>query len=112
MIQQDINIQIGTTPPPIIITCTDSAGDPFDLTSSQVSASLKDVKGVEILDLAPVITDAGAGIITITITDEQTALLGVTPRAAWDLILELSDGTILPPIVGGNVSITETVTLS
>ena len=108
----DLSIQIGTTPPPVIVTCTDDAGDPFDITGATVSSKIKSKAGVLILDLAPVITDATGGLITITVTDEQTAGLTYdTNGAKWDLILELSNGEILPPIVAGDVTITNTITL-
>ena len=111
-IKQSIVISIGTTPRPIVVTVTDSAGDPFDLAGCTVSALLKDEDGSVILDLAPAITDEAGGIITITLTDEETAGLSPAINLSWDLILELNDGRVLPPIVSGNGTILETVTLS
>jgi len=111
-VRQDFIIDIGTTPRSIAVTVTDSVGDPFPLAGCTVEALLKDRKGNVILDLSPVIANAVGGIITITITDEQTATLTPQSYLRWDLILELSDGRILPPIVAGDVSIINTITLS
>ncbi len=110
-IKQSIVISIGTTPRPIVVTVTDSAGDPFDLAGCTVSALLKDEAGAEIIDLAPAITDESGGIITIILTDEQTADLDPAINLSWDLILELSDGRVLPPIVSGNGTIIRTITI-
>ena len=112
-VRQDFNIEIGTTPRAVATTVTyKSTGDPFPLTGCNVSALLKDRKGNVILALAPVISDELGGIITISITDEQTAVLSPADYLKYDLILELSTGVILPPIVSGEVSIYNTVTLS
>ena len=115
-IKQSIVISIGTTPRPIVVTVTDSAGDPFDLAGSTVAAKIKDTDGTVILDLAPAITDEAGGIITITITDEQTVGLAPAVNLAWDLILTIPDASPndmpLPPIVSGTVTILKTVTLS
>ncbi len=110
--RQDFDIEIGTTPRAIAVTVTLANGDPFNLSGCTVSALLKDRKGNVILDLEPVIGNAAAGIITIEITDEETAVLEPADYLKYDLILELSTGVILPPIVSGDVSIYNTITLS
>lgn len=111
MQKQDITIHIGTTPPPVVVTVTDSSSEVFNLTGCSVSASIKDSQGNQILDLLPVITDAELGIITVAPTDEETATLSPNNSLGWDLILELSDGRVLPPLVYGGCKIKKTITL-
>ena len=107
----DLCVSVGTTPPPVVVTCTDSVGDPFDLTGSTLAALVKDANGVEVLDLVPIVTDFSGGVITMAPTDEQTASMTAGAKLTWDLIIELSDGRILPPAVYGKVRVTDTTTL-
>ncbi len=59
-----------------------------------------------ILDLAPVITNATGGEITISLTDEETAAIETPGDYVWDLVLERPSGERLGPFIAGNFIIT------
>jgi hypothetical protein len=90
---------------PHIITCLDSAGAPVDLTGYTPYAQVRDPDtGTLKLDLAPVVSDAAAGQITMNPSDEDTT---DAPHGKWkwDLILKDSSDNLFGPIVAGNASI-------
>ena len=86
------------------LTWEDDDG-PMDLSGWGVEAMVRHpLGGALIVDLAPEITDAGAGEISISITDEQTAEL--TPGTyRWDLILITPAGERLPPVLAGKATV-------
>lgn len=62
-------------------------------------------------NLAPTITNAAGGEITIPkFTDEQTLLFKPISNGKWSLVLENSTGDWLPAIVAGAYSVTTSVT--
>ena len=67
----------------------DVAGNPVDLTGYNVAAEVRVACGTTvILDLAPAITDAANGTITIPEIDDETT--DTLPKGSyqWDLLLE------------------------
>jgi hypothetical protein len=100
----------GTTFGPVVITCKDSEDAAVDLTGWSAFAEVRQsVNAAVVLDLAPEVTDAAAGEITIALSDEDTADL--TPGSfVWDLILENAAGQRLGPYVAGSFVIRKPVT--
>lgn len=81
----------------LTIAVTDPAGDPVDLTGATARAEIRTRAAKAsslILDLAPSITDAAGGIITINVPAATTAVL--EPQTGkWDLLVETSGGDTL-----------------
>ena len=109
----------GVTFGPITFTFKDSNGDPIDLTDYNVWAWVKtsreDLPVQEPkIDLAPTITDAANGQITIYITDEDTYDIEESPEDPgydyWDLILENTSGERLGPFVVGTFTVCKIIT--
>jgi hypothetical protein len=95
---------------PLLIRCLDASGAAVDLTGYTAHAEIREnASGAVKLDLAPTISDATAGEITISRTDEQTdgAAAG---KWKWDLVLENPSGDLIGPIVEGNASIISPIT--
>lgn len=104
----NLTIYRGITFGPIVITCKDSDGVVVDLTGYSVFADArKDPLNVNTpiaFSLDPEITDADAGEITMTFTDEQaeTKPLG---KFGWDLVLQNPAGERLGPFIVGKVTV-------
>ena len=95
---------------PLVIRCLDENGAGVDLTGFSAHAEVREnASGAVKLDLAPTISDATAGEITISLTDEQTdgAAAG---KWKWDLVIENAAGDLIGPIVEGNASIISPIT--
>ncbi len=93
-----------------VFVMQDDAGAAFDLTGWTVEAMMRDARNGElILDLAPTVTDAAAGEITIAISAEDTAELAVK-SGVWDMILITPESLRLPPTISDKCSITNPVT--
>lgn len=106
----NLEVWIGATFGPVLITCNDSDSVAVDLTGWTAYAHVRKTKGGDLtLDLEPIITDAAEGEITITLTDEETAIL-TAGKYAWDLLLETDTGEILGPYLVGNFHIKQTYT--
>jgi hypothetical protein len=106
----DLELKIGTTFGPVLLRCKDGAGEAVDLTGWTAYADVRVKPGAAVVfGLAPAISDAAAGEITLGKTDEQTAAL--TPgRYKWDLILETPDGKRLGPYVAGACIVSQPIT--
>lgn len=106
---KDLHLCRGVTLRPWTITCKDTVGNAVDLTGATVAAKIRRDDGTIIHDIAPSISDAVNGEITMGITDEQTAALqpGVY---SWDLLITTAEGDTLPPIVGGACHVDRTAT--
>jgi hypothetical protein len=102
-----------TTFGPFIFLFKDGDGVPIDLTDWTVwaQAYYKVAGGgcPRRLDLAPVITDAVNGEVTIYITDENTSTIP-EGDGAWDMLLQNTDGEILGPYVAGAFTVKRPVT--
>tara|TARA_R110000851_G_scaffold190190_1_gene340546 strand:- start:247 stop:606 length:360 start_codon:yes stop_codon:yes gene_type:complete len=82
----------------------------LDLTGWLVRSEVRRKSGGDILlDLAPVISDAINGEVTIQKTDEEMDLIreGIYK---WDLILEDSTGQVFPPYIGGGFTVSRKIT--
>lgn len=90
----------GITFGPLIIQCRDANDSPVDLTSYKISGQVRDFGNNLKIDLAPTITNAGAGEITIKHSDEQTKTFPLG-EFNWDLVIELSTGERLGPFLQG-----------
>lgn len=79
------------------ITVQDSDGNPVDLTGATARAEVRSraaKSATLILDLAPAITNAAGGVITINVSGDDTAAL--EPGAGkWDLVVETAGGDTL-----------------
>ena len=58
----------------IIITVNDSAGDPVDFTGATGAAQIRDLTGT-LIDSFTVVTGGNDGLITLTLSDTQTAAI-------------------------------------
>lgn len=114
----DIYIERGIAYGPLVITVYDDIPPPegtgtvVDLTGYGVHAHARRISDDTLLqDLAPVITDAVGGEITIgKFTDEDTLDFKPVKNGKWSLVLESSSGDWLPAIVAGAYSVTTSVT--
>jgi len=92
------------------LTCKDSVGAVFPLTGYTARAQVRSstTSSTVVLDLAPVISSPSTGVITISKTDEQTAV--VPPGSYyWDLVLDTPTGGVIF-IAGGTVKFRKLVT--
>lgn len=106
----DITIERGLTFGPIVFAAKDTLGAAVNLTGWLAYAHVrKSPLGVLIASLAPTISSAAAGEITITLTDEQTLLLA-TGSYVWDLALEAPGGVRLGRYFAGRCTINRPVT--
>lgn len=97
----------GATP-----STTGGPGVVVDLTGYSVHAQARRIPDDTLLqNLAPTITSAAGGEITIPkFTDEQTLLFKPITNGKWSLVLENSTGDWLPAIVAGAYSVSTSVT--
>lgn len=108
--RRDLDIRRGTTLGPYIFRCLDADGNPVDLTGWTVEGKAAASPGAAAaFDLAPSVTDADDGEVTLTRTDEQTAVLTVG-RYGWDLVFTDPAGTRMPPHVVGVCTVTDIYT--
>lgn len=106
MVTLDITIWRGLTYGPQIIIAKDANGTPYNLAGWTAYASVrKETPLSVILNLAPVITNAAIGEITLEVTPAITLALAEAV-AFWDLALKTPTGRKLGPYIGGNVVIT------
>lgn len=92
------------------LTCKDSVGAAFPLTGYTARAQVRSstTSSTVVLDLAPVISSPSTGVITISKTDEQTAV--VPPGSYyWDLVLDTPTGGVIF-IAGGTAKFRKLVT--
>jgi len=97
----DLRIYKGITLAPDTLEILDEDDEAIDITGWTVYAQAR-AWGFRtpMIDLLPTITTAATGIVTLALTDEETADL--TPGVyRWDLIAENAAGARLGPYVGG-----------
>ncbi len=102
----DLTIYKGITFGPILITCNDSEGAPVDLTGYTAFATARPLAPgwPGEINLVPTITDAAAGQLTITMTDDQTQAL-TTGKWGYDLVLQNPAGERLGPYLAGTLHV-------
>ena len=108
----DLDIYIGLDFGPVSITCTNTADDtPYDFSGHAVYAQIRKDSGLALIaDLVAEITDAEAGIITLSLPRAATAGLPAGGYK-WDLIVQLPDETRPgPPWMAGKVTIHKVIT--
>jgi len=87
----------------ISFSCKDEAGDAFNLTGYSARAKVRTTIASDsvILDLSPTIPTPANGIVIVSKTDEQTAV--VPPGVyQWDLVLDTPTGGVIY-ITGGTI---------
>lgn len=73
----------------IVIVCKDSGGSPVNLSGYTVKAEVRTVPAATLfIDLAPTITNAGAGEITIPAINDETTDTYAVGGYQWDMLLE------------------------
>jgi hypothetical protein len=97
----DLRIYRGITFAPDTIAVLDEDAEVVDLSGCTLYAQAR-AWGFRspVIDLAPTITTAADGIVTIALTDEETAAL-VPGVYRWDLVVENAGGERLGPYVAG-----------
>lgn len=101
----------------LVLTIADSGGTAYDLTgvtaAAKVRAAFADVSSI--VDITCTVTDAVNGVLTLSLTDTQTAALsagGATSRTAalgyWDLKLTVS--TLVTRYLEGRVTLSQEAT--
>ena len=93
----------------VIITCQDSAAAAVDLTGCTFVGHVRSIpSGSLIKSLAPAVTDASAGEITITLTDTETLAIAAGDYV-WDLFMQDATGIRSGPYVAGRLTVREPV---
>lgn len=97
---------------PFVINCTqDGTNEPIDLTGWTAHAKAKLIhipsRG---FDLKPAITDAENGVVTISLTGEETMSIPAG-LYEWDLILQNPDGKRHGPIICGEAEVITPATM-
>lgn len=104
-----LRIRRGVSFGPILISCQDGEGNPFNLTGYTVSALARpEIGSPNTIDLDPDITDAINGGITLEFTDEETErLLRPFPPGeyVYDVVLQNSSGEKLEPSISGVLTV-------
>ena len=92
-------------------SCKDVDGAAFSLSGWSVEAQIRRAIGAAglIMDLAPEITSASGGEITISLTAEQTQGLS-EGKYRWDMVLITPDGERLAPLLSGECLVHTAVT--
>lgn len=89
----------------------DSNGDPKDLTDMVFSSSMKKTyASTESIDFQTSIIDANAGILSMSLTNEQTVLLDHSTRYVYDVMMYKTGNTDVTNIMSGKVFVLPTVT--
>jgi hypothetical protein len=94
------------------IVIKDSAGAAFDVTAKSFSASLKkSYNSTDTINFTVAVSDAAAGIISISLSDTQTAALDGDSRYVYDLFMYNTSGsTDITSILKGKVFVESSVT--
>ena len=96
------------------ISIKDSAGEIFDVTGKSFSASMKKsftAADSTKIDFATNIVNAQTGVISISLTNDQTANLDSSTRYVYDVLMYNSSGnTDITSILDGKVFVTASVT--
>lgn len=96
------------------INIKDSDGEEFDVTDKAFAASLKKSftsSDASAIDFTTNISVAQSGIISISLTNEQTLSLDVNTRYVYDLLMyDSASGTEITSILRGKVFVEPSVT--
>ena len=94
------------------IVIKDSAGATFDVTAKSFSASLKKTySSTDTVNFSVAVSDAVAGIISISLSDTQTAALDGDSRYVYDVFMYNTSGsTDITSILKGKVFVESSVT--
>ena len=103
----NLSMVAGATFGPVTMTFKDGDGNPINLTGWSVWAEAR--IHATVINLAPTITDAAGGVVTISMTDEQTSLFEAN-QLNWDIMLENPSGERHGPYIKGTLTITRAVT--
>ena len=101
----NLTIDKGVTWGPLVITCKDADGVVVDLTGWTAYADARVNTFLPVVfSLSPVVSDAAAGKITFSMTDEQTNVL---PDGAcqYDMVLQNPAGERLGPYLTGTIQV-------
>lgn len=107
--QLDLCITKGLTFGPVTFTLQTTLGVPVNITGWAVSAEARGLLYGHTFDLLPTITDPVAGVVTMYMTDEQTALLNAA-EYEWDMIFENAAGEKLGVYIEGALSLGTSIT--
>lgn len=103
----------GSTFGPLTVAVQTSAGAVFDLTGYSVHWTARpEIESPNIFDLAPTITNAAGGIVSIGFTDEQTLTNFPVGTYRHSLVLETGAGSKLPPTIEGVLTVEDQPTRS
>lgn len=105
----DLSIVRGLTFGELTMTMYDLDDVLVDLTGWTAYAEAKECSNGLIIDLEPTITDAVNGVVVISFTDEETALLKLGTYT-YDLIFENALGARLGVFLTGTLTITDPIT--
>ncbi len=95
------------------IQTLDANGDPVDLTGFTVYAEVRATPGgAVIIDLAPTITDAANGKVTIAEIDDETTFTYTPGSYRWDFLLEETATDNMQKFLEGGFNIVNKITLS
>lgn len=104
----DLTIWRGITFDPVIFNIKDGSGNPINLSGWSVFANSRNGTG-KLIDLAPTITSAATGQVTISLSKTQTALFN-SGEQYWDMIFQKPTGERLGPYISGKILVNDTVT--
>ena len=104
----DLTIYRGITLDPVIFNVKDGTGAAINLSGWQVFAKSRNGNG-KVIDLAPVITNAASGQVTISLDGTATAAFSSGDNR-WDMIFQKPTGEKLGPYISGRVLVNSTVT--
>lgn len=105
-----LKIRRGIAYGPLKIVCRDANHDPVPLTNYTVAAVARpEIGSTTNIDLEPAITNAAAAEITIDLDVIETGYFPLGDYV-YDLILTTPGGVRLPPVIGGNLRVIDTVT--
>lgn len=106
-----LTIYKGLTFPALVITAKDSLGVVQNLTGWSVYAELRENPSQALLlNLAPTITNAVAGEITVPAIAYAVTGTLAEGNDVWDLVLQNPAGQRLGPMIGGSVAVVKPVT--
>lgn len=108
----DLTLYLHATFPGVQFQCLDIEDNPVNLTGCAAWAKVRrgSASGEELLDLAPAITNAAQGIVTVPEIPHGD-LSDLPPGThAWDLLIEDETGSRRGPYLTGKFVIARTVT--
>lgn len=104
----NLTIWRGITFDPVIFNVKDGSGNAVNLAGWQVFAKSRNGTG-KLIDLAPTITSAATGQVTISFSSTQTASFNEGEQY-WDMVFQKPTGEKLGPYIAGKIFVKDTVT--